>query len=94
MVTCGHGHSGRQETYKRVFHAGRLTERQKNKATTMGNAEPLLTRVGGLRRVVPTAGPDLVFRHTSRYYIVCGKNPDLIPVQTGGPVTCLTLFVR
>ena len=43
------------------------TERKEIKAKAMEKAEPMLTRVGKLRRVVPTAGPDLVFRRTTLY---------------------------
>ena len=76
VVPCGHGHSGRQQTHKGVFHAGLLTERQQIKANLgfllakpMEMAEPMLTRVLELRRVVPTAGPDLVFRRTTSYVL-------------------------
>ena len=69
VVPCGYGHYGRQQTHKGVFHAGRLTERQEIKAKAMEKAEPMLTRVGELRRVVPTAGPDLVFRRTTSYVL-------------------------
>jgi hypothetical protein len=68
-VPCGHGRSGCQLKDKRVFRAFRLSDQHEGIKLGMGKAQPMLTRVGGGRWIVPTAGPDLVFGQI--YIIVC-----------------------
>ena len=69
LFPCGHGRSGCQQKDKLVFHAFRLTERHKSNKRSIGKAQAMLTCVGGGGWIVPTAGPDLVLRHTMSYEI-------------------------
>ena len=63
-LACGHGCSGRRQKDKRVVHAFRLTGLHKNNKLSVGNAQPMLTRVGWGGWIVAIAGPGLVFEHT------------------------------